>query len=80
MDIIVTLTDKEFEVLESWLGVGAVQPWIQRALDNKIRLRVDASILKHTNLNPQKMTKDDKLTKLSKIELPTREMRDGKNR
>jgi len=75
MNIIVTLTQGEFEVLESWLGVGEVQPWIQHALDNKIRQRLDASILECTYLNPKKLTRDEKLEELGKAVLPTRESR-----
>jgi len=78
MEITTTISDDGEKVLKSWLGEAGIKDWLQHAIDNKLRQRVDASILEHTNLNPQKMTKDDKLIKLSKIELPTREMRDGK--
>jgi len=77
MDIIVTITEEEYAVLESWLGVGEIEKWIQHALDNKIRQRIDASILECTYLNPKKLTHDEKLEELGKAELPTRESRDG---
>lgn len=77
MDIIVTITEQEFEILESWLGVGEVQKWLQHALDNKIRQRMDATILEHTNFNPKKMTSIQKMDEVKKISLPTREERDS---
>jgi hypothetical protein len=76
MDIIVTLTQGEFEILESWLGIGEVQSWIQHALDNKIRQRTDASILECTDRNPNKMNKQAKLELLKGVVLPTRVERD----
>jgi len=76
MDIIVTLTNEEFEILESWLGIGMIQPWLQHAIDNKLRKRVDASILEHTDKNPAKLTLDEKLIILESIQLPTKEERD----
>ena len=75
MDITVTLTDDEHAILESWLGVGEVQGWIQHALDNKIRQRVDESVLECTYLNPKKLTYEEKLEELGKVVLPTRESR-----
>ena len=77
--ISVTITDKEFEVLESWLGVGEVQKWIQHALDNKIRQRIDASILEVTDRNPAKLLKETKLALLKNIVLPIKEKRDGED-
>ena len=77
MDITVTISDEGFKVLESWLGVGQVQPWVQHAIDNKLRQRVDASIEEHTTHNPSKLTEVDKLLILKDIELPTRIERDG---
>jgi hypothetical protein len=76
MDIIVTLTQGEFGILESWLGVGKVKPWIQHALNNKIRQRIDASILECTDRNPKKMDKQAKLKLLKGVILPTRVERD----
>jgi len=76
MDIIITITDDEKKVLESWLGVGGIEDWIQHALSNKIRQRVDASILEHSDRNPKKLSKQEKLDLLKDIELPTREERD----
>ena len=77
MDITVTIPDDGKEILESWLGVGQIQPWLQHAIDNKLRQRMDASILEHTDKNPQKLTEAGKFAELSKIELPAREERDS---
>jgi hypothetical protein len=77
MNIILTITEDEKKVLDSWLGVDKIQEWLQHALDNKIRQRVDASILEDTNLNPKKMSKVDKLIELAKIDLKRKEDRDG---
>ena len=79
MDITVTITDQEYDILESYLGVGMVQPWLQHALDNKIRQRVDAAVLEYTDKNPKKMSHEQKLNDLSKVTLPTREDRVGVN-
>ncbi|TET76171.1 MAG: hypothetical protein E3J43_07250 [Candidatus Heimdallarchaeota archaeon] len=79
MDIIITITDEEKRILESWLGTGQIQPWLQDAIDNKIRQRVDASILEETDRNPKKMTKANKLLVLKDIVLPTRIERDRKD-
>ncbi len=76
MNITLTITDDEQKVLESWLGVGGIETWLQNALLNKIRQRTDASILEHTVFNPKKMTIEDKLVELSKIELLTKEERE----
>lgn len=73
MDIIITISDEEKRVLESWLGSEQIQPWLQHAIDNKLRQRIDASILEHTDKNPQKMIQADKLLILKDIILPTRE-------
>lgn len=75
--ISVTITNKEFEVLESWLGIGKVQGWIQHALNNKARQRVDATILEVTDRNPKKLDKNTKLLLLESIKLKTREERSG---
>ena len=77
MDIIITVSDEGIRVLESWLGAGQVQPWLQHAIDNKLRQRIDASILEHTDRNPKKMTEADKLLLLNDIKLPNREERDA---
>jgi len=78
MNIICTLTDEEKKILDSWLGEDKIQEWLQHALDNKIRQRVDASVLEHTDRNPKKLTKEDKITLLKDVVLlPTREDRDG---
>jgi hypothetical protein len=77
MELIVNITDEEYAVLESWLGVGMVEPWLQHALDNKIRQRVDATILEVTEFNPQKLNQGEKLLKLVGVKLPTRKERDG---
>ena len=76
MDIIITVSDDGIRVLESWLGAGQVQPWLQHAIDNKLRQRIDASILEYTDRNPKKMTEADKILLLNGIILPTREERD----
>ena len=77
MDITVTISEEGHAILESWLGVGQVQPWVQHALDNKLRRRIDASIEECTDKNPKKLTQEDKLIELSKVTLPTREERDS---
>ena len=77
MDITITMTDKEKEILESWMGVDTIELWLQHAIDNKIRQRIDASIEESTNLNPSKMTKEEKMTELEGITLPTKEERDA---
>lgn len=77
MNIIVTLTEDEREVLDSWLGVGQITAWVQHALNNKIRRRVDASIMEVTDRNPKKMLMADKLALLKKHKLPTRKERGG---
>ena len=77
MNITVTITDQEYEILESYLGVGMVQPWLQHCIDNKCRQRTDAAILEQTNLNPKRLTQEEKITELLKIKLPTRIERDS---
>jgi len=77
MEIIVKCDDYSYAVLESWLGTGKVEEWLQQCLDNKIRTRIDASILEHTNLNPKKMKIEEKINELKKVSLPTREERDS---
>jgi len=75
MNITVTILDKEFEILESWLGEGQVQPWIQHALNNKVRQRIDASIMESTDRNPNKLDVAAKLDLLKGVVLPTHEQR-----
>ena len=77
MDITITISDEGKRVLESWLGVGEIQPWLQHAIDNKLRQRLDASIVASTNLNPKKLTAEQKIAELSAIALPTRVDRDA---
>ena len=77
MNITVTIPDEGKEILESWLGVGQIQPWLQHAIDNKLRQRMDASILEHTDKNPKKLTEIEKFAELGKVELPAREERDS---
>ena len=79
MEITITIPDDGKEVLESWLGIGGIQSWIQHASENKLRQRVDASILEETDKNPKKMDQVAKLEILKNIKLPTREERDKKN-
>ena len=73
MDIICTITNEENKVLESWLGVGQIQPWLQHALDNKLRQRLDATIVEVTDKNPAKLSQEDKLPALKNITLPVRD-------
>jgi len=75
MDITVTITDQEAQILESWLGSGMIQKWLQDAINNKVRQRVDASILESTSFNPKKMKHEDKLKELNKVDLPARDDR-----
>lgn len=77
MDIVVTITEDEKKVLDSWLGEGKIQEWLQHALNNKIRQRIDASVLETTDRNPKKLSKETKLKLLKNIALPTREERDN---
>jgi hypothetical protein len=77
MNIIVTLTEDERAVLDSWLGVGQITAWVQHALNNKVRRRTDASILEVTDRNPKKMSMAAKLALLKKYKLPTRKERGG---
>lgn len=77
MDIISIITNDEKKILDSWLGVDKIQEWLQHALDNKIRQRVDASILEMTDKNPAKLSKETKLALLKNIVLPVREERDS---
>jgi len=80
MDIKVTLEQEEYRVLESWLGIGMVEPWIQHALNNKIRQRLDATILEETDRNPKKLTKTEKFKLIKNLTLMTREERDSSNK
>jgi len=75
MNITVVITEDEKKVLESWLGVGQIKAWLQHAIDNKIRQRTDASVLEHTDRNPKKLSKEDKLILLKNVTLPTKEER-----
>ena len=77
MEIIITIPDEGAKVLESWLGVGQIQPWLQNAIDNKLRQRIDASIEEYTDKNPKKLTQSDKLLVLKDVVLPTREERNN---
>lgn len=76
----ITITNEEDKILRSWLEDP--QEWLDNAFRNKIRQRIDASILEETNFNPKKMSHDDKLAELEKVVLPTkkeRNERDGVN-
>ena len=75
MNIIITITDEEKDVLDSWLGIDKVQSWLQHAIDNKIRQRVDASILESTDRNPKKLSKEAKMDLLKTVTLPSKEER-----
>ena len=77
MEIIISISDEGKRILESWLGVDQIQPWIQHAINNKLRQRLDASILEHTDKNPSKLEEADKLLALKDVELLTREERNG---
>jgi len=76
MNITLTITDDEKKVLDSWLGIDKIQGWLQHALNNKIRQRIDASIIESTDRNPEKISKEDKLELLKDIVLLTRIERD----
>lgn len=73
MIIEIEISNDKKRVLESVLGVGEITGWLQHAIDNKCRKRIDSYIEQLTNLNPKKMTEKDKLIKLKKIDLPVRE-------
>jgi len=66
MDITINITEQEKTILESWLGVGQIEAWLQHAINNQIRKAADEVILQQTKFNPKKMTIEDKLTALSK--------------
>jgi len=72
----VQIEDLEYDILESWLGVGEVEGWLQHAIDNKCRQRVDASVLQHTDRNPKKIDRISKLNLLKDVQLPSRVERD----
>ena len=67
MDITFTISKEEHDVLESWMGVGAVEGWLQHALDNRIRKLLDHKILTDSDMNPKKMDKVDKLLEIKRI-------------
>jgi len=71
----VQIEDLEYDILESWLGEGQVEVWLQHAIDNKCRQRIDASVVEHTDRNPKKMGREAKLALLADVKLPTREQR-----
>ena len=73
MIIEIEISDSKKRVLESVLGIGEITGWLQHAIDNKCRKRVDSYVEEFTNLNPKKMTEKDKLVELDKVELPVRE-------
>jgi len=72
MDIIITITDREKEILEHFLGENEIQSWLQHAIDNKLRQRVDACVLQYTDYNPSKMSMESKMSTLSGIDFPPR--------
>ena len=76
MDIMITISDEGKRILESWLGVDQIHPWLQHVINNKLRQRINASIEAHTDKNPKKMDESDKLLALKDVVLPTREERD----
>ena len=75
----ITITDEQKRILESWMGKGTIQAWLQNAINEKFRNRVDASIMEHTAYNPKALSIEEKLKILSKIDLPTRQQRDEIN-
>jgi hypothetical protein len=75
----ITITDEQKRILESWMGEGTIQAWLQHAIDDKFRNRVDASIVEHTAYNPKALSMDKKLEILKDITLPTRQQRDETN-
>jgi hypothetical protein len=75
MDIITVITSEEKRVLDSWLGENKIQEWLRQAIDNKIRQRLDATILEVTDRNPEKLTRAEKFTLIKGVVLPTREER-----
>ena len=73
----IIITNKEEKVLRSWLEDP--QQWLEDAFNNKIRQRIDASVLEETNFNPKKMSHDDKLAELEKVVLPTKKERNERD-
>lgn len=80
MNITVTITDDEKRILDSWLGENKIVEWLQHALSNKIRQRMDASLEEVSKLNPKRLTREEKLVELAKHVLPTRDERDRSGR
>jgi len=76
MDITVTITEQQKELLEGMLGTGNVEVWLQNTINNKILQRAKACIKEETELNPDKLTLAEMLEELSGIKLPAREDRD----
>lgn len=71
MRFVITITKEEQKIIDNWLGTGNFQAWLQHAVDNKLRQRIDATILAKTNINPKKLTTAQKLAELKKIDLLT---------
>ena len=73
----VEISDGENRVLESWLGGETeIQEWVQHALKNKARKRLDATIEEVTDRNPKKLTEQEKIDLIKDVLLPTRAERD----
>jgi len=68
----VQIEDLEYDILESYLGVGKVEAWLQHAISNKCRQRTDASIVELTDRNPGKLRRAEKLALLEGVDLPVR--------
>ena len=77
MDITITISDKAMEVLNSWLGEGGIEDWLNNSVTNKIRRRLNATVLEMTDRNPKKLTRAEKFALLDGLTLPTRAERDG---
>ncbi len=77
VDYTVKITADEEKVLESWLGFGGVQVWLDNAIKGKINKRLDATIEEVTDKNPSKLTHSEKLDIIKTTVLPTRRGRDG---
>jgi len=58
----VEITEEEDKVLRAWLDDP--QKWLEHALRNKLRKRLDGAIVVLTDKNPKKMTHEEKLAEL----------------
>lgn len=63
------LSDEEVKALET--DIHSVQDWIANAIHNKARQCIDKVVLKHSDLNPNKVREVDKFAVVKKAKLET---------